>query len=381
MTQATAELTVVEHSTFALSGRRTESAWGEDVHAQESEQTVVRLVAADGTVGVGAAYTSKALVDASLALMWPWMRNQSAVDPEGVTEMLHQTAYWQGRGGAVTTTISAVNLALWDIFGKVCNQPVSVLLGGNYRTSVRPYASLAFGDPADLTRRVQAVLADGFRAIKLGWHPFGRVDPATDEAMIRSVRRAIGDDIDLMVDAGGSEPFWPHRVAWARRTANMLAEYGVEWFEEPLSPDDLEGYRLLRRVSPVKIAGGETLTRRQSFRPLFSPKAIDIVQPDTTKVGGLSEARRIGWSALDHGVDYVPHGFNNAIGLAADVQLSAALPNCSRIEFITEAAYMDDLICDPFRMSSDGTLAVPDRPGLGIELDPDAIAHYSKAQG
>lgn len=295
--------------------------------------------------------------------------------------MLHQTAYWQGRGGAVTTTISAVNLALWDIFGKVCNQPVSVLLGGNYRTSVRPYASLAFGDPADLTRRVQAVLADGFRAIKLGWHPFGRLDPATDEAMIRAVRKAIGDEIDLMVDAGGSEPFWPHRVAWARRTASMLAEYGVEWFEEPLSPDDLEGYRLLRRVSPVKIAGGETLTRRQSFRPLFSPKAIDIVQPDTTKVGGLSEARRIGWSALDHGVDYVPHGFNNAIGLAADVQLSAALPNCSRIEFITEAAYMDDLICDPFRMSSDGTLAVPDRPGLGIELDPDAIAHYSKARG
>ena len=139
----------------------------------------------------------------------------------------------------------------------------------------------------------------------------------------------------LMVDAGGSEAFWPHGYKWALNTAKMLANYQVVWFEEALPPDDLEGYVELRRHSPVPIATGEVLTRRQSFRPFIERHAVDIIQPDCTKNGGLTESLRIGWLCQEHNVLLVPHGWNTAVGLAADLQLAAALPIAKYVEFLT----------------------------------------------
>ena len=225
--------------------------------------------------------------------------------------------------------------------------------------------------------RLTATVARGFRAIKLGWRPFGRRDHGFDELLVQTARDAVGADVDLLVDAGGSEEFWPHRYKWALRTAQMLAQYDVGWFEEPLPPDDLEGYARLTEVSPLPIAGGEVLTRRQAFQPWIERRAVDILQPDVTKCGGLSEVRRIAWQAYDAGIQVVSHGWNTAIGVAADLHLAAAMPVAKYVEFLTPAPYIDEIIEQPFELDSDGCLAVPSGAGLGIELNREALKRFA----
>ncbi|HEX5499587.1 MAG TPA: enolase C-terminal domain-like protein, partial [Thermomicrobiales bacterium] len=220
--------------------------------------------------------------------------------------------------------------------------------------------------------------ARGFRAFKIGWGPFGRRDdPKLDEAIVRAARNAIGDDAQLFVDAGGSDAYWRPGLKWALRTSQMLAAYGVGWFEEALRPDAIDDFCVLRMQSPVPIAGGEVLTRRQSFTPWLVRGAFDIVQPDVTKVGGLSEQRRIAWMADEFGVRYVGHGWNTALGVAADLQLAAALPQCDLVEFIGGSAYVDGLLRQPFALDANGDLEIPLAPGLGVALDPDRVARYA----
>ena len=233
--------------------------------------------------------------------------------------------------------------------------------------------------PAALADRLQAIRARGFRAFKIGWGPFGRRDPATDEAIVRAAREAIGPEGQLMVDAGSSDAFWVQGYKWALRTAQMLSEYNVAWFEEPLPPDALADYVRLREHSPVPIAGGEVLTRRQSFQPWLEAGAFDVVQPDVTKVGGLSEERRIAWMARDHGVRFIPHGWNTAVGLAADLQLASAFPDTDLVEYLDGSPFIDDLVVTPWRLDADGMLAIPSSPGLGLRLNPDAVARFTRS--
>jgi L-alanine-DL-glutamate epimerase-like enolase superfamily enzyme len=222
-----------------------------------------------------------------------------------------------------------------------------------------------------------AVKSQGFRAFKIGWGPFGRVSRATDEAIVSAARDAIGPESRLMVDAGGSDAFWTNGYKWALRAAQMLANYDVYWFEEALQPDALEDYVLLREHSPIAIAGGEVLTRRQAFQPWLAARAFDIVQPDVTKVGGISDERRIAWMAQDHGVRFIPHGWNTAVGLAADLQLASAFPGTDFVEYLTGSPFIDDITIGGWPLDSDGMLEIPSKPGLGLDLDPDAIAKYS----
>ena len=165
-----------------------------------------------------------------------------------------------------------------------------------------------------------------------------------------------------MVDAGGSEQFWPHGLNWARETAKMLADYDIVWFEEALPPDDIEGYIELTKQSPVPIATGEVLTRRESFLPWLERRAVDIIQPDSTKNGGLSESRRIAWAAFDHNIQLVSHGWNTAVGLAADLQLAAALPVARYVEYLTPCAYVEDLMTEPFHTRCRGLFRNPRPP-------------------
>ncbi len=158
----------------------------------------------------------------------------------------------------------------------------------------------------------------------------------------------------------------------------MLGDYGVVWFEEALRPDDVEGFRELRQSSPVLIASGEVLTRRQAFQPFIDARALDIIQPDVTKCGGLSEARRLGWAANDRGILLVPHGWNTGVGVAADLALVAALPVARWIEYQTGVPYIEDILAKPFKLDADGMLAIPSGPGLGVELNPDAIQRLSR---
>jgi L-alanine-DL-glutamate epimerase-like enolase superfamily enzyme len=359
-----------------LIGGTVDGGWPEGHTPEDDLHTLIEIETDEGPSGMGSVYTSSALVEAGLLTLRPHWHHESALEPERVSEKLRQSSFWQGRGGTLEHVISGIDLALWDLLGKACRQPVARLLGGYYRQRIKPYASLLFDEPDVLAERLRQVAARGFRAIKLGWRPFGRRNTRFDEQLVRTARDTLGPDVDLMVDAGGSEQFWPHGYKWALRTAHMLAEYGVRWFEEPLSPDDLEGFVQLRAHAPVPIAGGEVLTRRQAFLPWLQRGALDIVQPDATKCGGLSEARRIAWCAADHHVHFVSHGWNTAVGLAADLHLAAALPVAHYVEFLTPAPYIDRLLVRPFALDAEGMLRIPEEPGLGIEVDREALARF-----
>jgi L-alanine-DL-glutamate epimerase-like enolase superfamily enzyme len=220
----------------------------------------------------------------------------------------------------------------------------------------------------------------GFKAFKIGWGPFGRRDATTDEAIVRVARETVGEQAMLMVDAGGSDAFWKGDYKWALRTSRMLAAYDVAWFEEPLIPDALEDYVALRRAAPVPIAGGEVLTRRQAYSPFLRAGAFDVVQPDVTKVGGISEERRIGRMAEEHGVRFIPHGWNTAVGLAADLQLASAFAGTDLVEYKTGSAYIDEIALEAWELDEAGMLAIPDEPGLGLEFDFDAVAKYAAGE-
>jgi L-alanine-DL-glutamate epimerase-like enolase superfamily enzyme len=232
-------------------------------------------------------------------------------------------------------------------------------------------------EPEKMAQPLQMAKELGFRAFKIGWGPFGRaLNSKLDEAIVRSAREAAGDGQKLLVDAGASDAHWPHGLKWAMRTAEMLKDYDVGWFEEALKPDAIDDFCDLRRASPVPIAGGEVLTRRQAFIPWLARGALDIVQPDVTKVGGISEQRRIAWMAADFGVKYIGHGWNTALGVAADLQMATAFPGVDLVEFIGGSPYVDGILAEPFELDDEGYLTIPDRPGLGVDIDRDKIARF-----
>ncbi len=368
---------IAEIRAAGLRGATPKGGWSSDLQPEDCLQTLVLVVTDQGLTGLGSVFSSEELVRSSLAVLEPHYRGESALEPERVSEKLRQNTFWLGRGGAVEHTISGIDIALWDLFGKACGQPVGRLLGGRYRDRVQPYASILMAEPPALAEKLARVRETGFRAFKIGWGPFGRSSAPLDEQIVAAARRAVGPKSLLMVDAGGSDAFWPNGYKWALRTARMLDSYQVAWFEEPLKPDALEDYTRLRREAPVPIAAGEVLTRRQAFLPWLRKGALDIVQPDVTKVGGLSESRRIAWMAQDYGVRFIPHGWNTAVGLAADLQLASAFPETGLVEYLVGSPYIDGLAQEGWRLDENGLLGIPERPGLGLELDPEAVERYT----
>ncbi len=363
-----------------LRGATPEGGWSDEIEQEDCVHTLIAVFTDEDLIGLGSVFTNDGLVRAALSVLEPLYRGENALEPERVSEKLRQHMFWLGRGGSITHTISGIDIALWDLLGKATGQPVGRLLGGRYRERVRPYASLLMDQPAPLAEHLQQIAGQGFRAFKMGWGPFGRVSAALDEAIVRAARDAVGPDALLMVDAGGSDAFWAQGYKWALRTAEMLAAYDVAWFEEPLVPDALRDYAALRRASPVPIAGGEVLTRRQSFQPWLQEGAFDIVQPDVTKVGGITESRRIAWMAEEHGVRFIPHGWNTALGLAADLQLASAFPGTDLVEYIAGSPYVDEIVAGGWQLDGAGMLSIPDAPGLGIALDLEAVARYTRGE-
>ena len=368
---------ITEIQSAGLRHGTPQGGWSHEIRPEDCIHTLVAVHTDEGVTGWGSAFTNDQLVRGALQLLEPLFRGENPLEPERVSEKLHANTFWMGRGGSVTHTISGIDIALWDILGQVTGQPVGRLLGGRYRERVRPYASLLMQEPGALQEHLARVRAEGFRAFKIGWGPFGRHSFALDEAIVRAAREAVGAESLLMVDAGASDAFWGQDYKWAMRTARMLADYGVHWFEEALPPDNLQDYVLLRNHAPLPIAGGEVLTRRQSFQPWLQQRAFDIVQPDVTKVGGISEERRIAWMAEENGVRFIPHGWNTALGLAADLQLASAFQNTDLVEYLTGSPFIDELADTPWRLDADGMLAIPQGPGLGVSINMDAVEKYT----
>ena len=361
-----------------LLGESPKGGWSSEIRPEDSVHSLIAVHTDAGITGYGSVFTNGGLVAAALKVLEPIYRGENALEPERVSDALHQHTFWMGRGGTLTHAISGIDIALWDILGKAVGQPVGRLLGGTYRRKVKPYCSLLMERPEAMGAVVAKYRALGFRAFKIGWGPFGRTsDRKRDEAIVRAAREAAGSENRLFVDAGASDAYWPNGLKWALNTAEMLKDYDIGWFEEALKPDALDDFCALRRQSLVPIAGGEVLTRRQSFIPWLTRGAFDIVQPDVTKVGGISEQRRIAWLAYDFGVKYIGHGWNTALGVAADLQMAAAFPDADLVEFIGGSPYVDGITERPFALDTEGNLEIPALPGLGVSLDREKLARYT----
>jgi L-alanine-DL-glutamate epimerase-like enolase superfamily enzyme len=358
-----------------------DAGWVATTSSGSNYHTLIEIETDTGLIGMGSSYTTGRLVQASVDLIRPLLIGQSAAEPERLCGDIQARTFWFGRGGSLMHALSGIDIALWDLLGQITGQPISRLLGGRHRERVKAYASMIFVEPEGIAAAVEPALAAGFQAVKLGWGSFGRVSARHDEALVRAARAAVGDDVALMVDAGGSVEFWSNDARWAIETSKMLGQYDITWFEEPLAPDDLDGYRLLRERAEVRIAGGEVFVGRRSFLPLIERGAVDIIQPDTTKCGGLSEARQIGRYAADHGIGFASHGWSTAVGFGADLHLAAALPNGAWVELQRPSTYIDELLLAPYVLDADGCVAVPDGPGLGIELDREAVDRLARGVG
>ena len=344
---------------------------------------LVEIVAEDGTTGWGECYGPARLNAPIVNAMAADLAGKDPLAIDAIWLHLYNKYRDYGRKGLVVSALSGIDIALWDLKGHHFETPVYALMGGPFRREVRAYATgtyrLKSGDPLDyIIREVKGYVKEGFSAVKLKIG-FGVNE---DEKLIRAVRDAIGPDIGLMLDANhGFDAL--EAIELGRRVAPL----DIGWFEEPVVPDDLDSYVEVRRGQPIPVAGGECEFTRWGFRDVLTRRAIDILQPDTCAAGGLSECKKIADMATAFGVRYVPHVWGCGVGLAASLQLLAVLPHSPPRHTPLEPILEFDRSEHPFRQEvltspiehKGGIVAIPDGPGLGIEIDRDTIKRFSVA--
>jgi D-galactarolactone cycloisomerase len=341
---------------------------------------LVEIVADDGTTGWGECYGPPRLNAAIIAAFRPLLigGDPLATDVHWLT--LYNQFRDQGQKGLVVTALSGVDIALWDLKGKLLGAPVKQLLGGAFRSDVAAYATGTYrrgtGEARDyICDEVRGYVREGFGAVKLKIG-FGVEE---DLRLIEAVRETIGPDCGLMLDANHG-----FDAIEAIELGRRASRYGIGWFEEPVVPDDLGSYEEVRRGQPIPVAGGECEFTRWGFREVLSRRAMDIIQPDTCAAGGLSECKKIADMATVFGVRYVPHVWGTGVGLAAALQLIAVLPPSPPRTRALQPLLEMDRSEHPFRQAvlmhpiehRGGRVAIPDAPGLGIEIDRAALARF-----
>ena len=361
-----------------------ERRWTSDFGTNSRQDAAIVVVRTDeGLVGYGEAkgtpVVMKVLVEEIFA---PQLLGEDATRVEYLWEKLYSASrlglalkhgrpyHRAGSRGETLHALSGVDVALWDIAGKSLGVPIYRLLGGRVRDRLPAYASGGWAPPDQTADEVLGYRAQGFRGVKIR---VGGLDepqfPERSLVRLRRAREALGDDVGLMMDAHGA--LTPDR---AIRLGQAAGELNIGWFEEPvLADDDLEGLAEVRRRVPMPVTTGESETTRFAFRDIVEHRAADILQPDVAVVGGLTEARRVAALAHAHGLPIAPHVWGSALLWAASLQLAAATPNVIVFEFC-QAYYplLYDLLTTPVRVGADGFVSVPDGPGLGIELQPEA---------
>jgi L-rhamnonate dehydratase len=314
---------------------------------------------------------------------------QDPLRPEAIWQRLYAGSKMTGRRGALICAMGAIDMALWDLKGKALGVPVHTLLGGAVKEGVVPYASLLpTGDTLDayqgsLLEKVERAKAFGYRAAKLevcvnGPYSHNGLQESDDAvvAIVAACREAVGPAFTLMVDVAYA---WPDAKS-ALRVLERLAPYDIFFVETPIDIDDLDGYAYLHDHSPIRIAAGEWQNTHFEFLDLAHRGKLDVLQPDVGRVGGFTEARKVAQIAADGGQLVVPHCWKSGIGIAASAHLAAATACCPFIEFLpadlSESALRRELLVSDLRLEA-GLVALPDRPGLGIELNRDALARYA----
>jgi L-rhamnonate dehydratase len=346
-----------------------------------SQETLIVKVHTDaGIVGVGevdsSSLVAKAIIEAPLSHKICRGLAECVVghDPFEIDRLIHRMfegSIYFGRQGAVIQAMSGVEIALWDILGKATGRPLYQLLGGGFRKKFRAYASILFGDtPAETERLGASLVKQGFRAVKFGWGPMGQ-NEASDIALVRAARQGIGPDTELMVDAGLA---WD--TATAIRRARQFEPFNLTWLEEPLHPDNLQGYARLSAQAPMRIAAGEQICDIKEFQQLMDVGGIDVAQVDVTRVGGLARSKRIGWDSAERHRLCVNHSYKTGVNIAASLHFVAALPNTRYFEYCVEPGALRQKLTKQRFPVVDGDIAVPEEPGLGVELDEEVVARY-----
>lgn len=374
------KIRIVEVRTYVLEHVLDEWFRSSTMTFDRRQHCLVEIVCDDGTSGWGECLGPAMPNQAMVRFYAAHLVGMDPLETELAWVKLYGISRDQGQRGLAMTALSGIDVALWDIKGKHLGMSVAALMGGRFRESVQAYATGGFHRAGrdrveDTAIEVAAHVAGGFRAvkIKIGF------DPAEDLAVIAAVRDAIGPSVELMIDANHG-----YDVLEAIEVGKAAADYGVRWFEEPVVPEHLGAYRRVRAGQPIPVAAGETWHGRYGFREAFEADAVDIAQPDICGTGGFSEGRRVAELAALYGVRVVPHVWGTAIQIAASLQFLASLPfapdrheaRAPMFEFDrTPNPFRQEIASEPFE-AVDGMLAIPNRPGIGIDVDRDAIDRY-----
>jgi D-galactarolactone cycloisomerase len=343
---------------------------------------IVEIETDAGPVGWGESYGPAYITSAVVQSVAPWLIGEDPLRTDYLWQEIYARLRDHGQKGVVIQGLSAIDIALWDIKGKHFGAPVYRLMGGPLRNQVQAYATGLYrrksGNPLEyLAEEAAGYVAGGFKAVKLK-AGFGIEE---DARVTRAVRDAIGPDVALMVDANHA-----YDATAAIRLGRKIEQYNIGWFEEPVPPEDIDGYQAVRAALAIPIAGGECEFTRCGFRNLLVSRAVDVIQPDTCAAGGLSECKKIADMAVAFGTRYNPHVWGTGIALAASLQLLAVLPPHTppslapvepMLEFDrTEHPIRQAVLTAPIEHTN-GMVRVPDGPGLGIKVDRDALARFA----
>ncbi len=336
--------------------------------------TLVQVETDEGISGWGSSSGNGELIEAIVGrVLRPLL---IGMDPTEIEE-IWEKAYFRGghkefgTRGIGVVAMSGVDIALWDILGKVRGVPLYQLLGGKHRDKVPVYATALYPEePLKVASRARAFVEQGFHGVKVkvGF------DLAQDIKIVDAVRKEVGQDFIVMTDANQG-----YEVEVALSAARAFADCGVFWLEEPLFVEDIEGHARLREQSKIPIAVGENLQTRYAFENFVMRGAVDFLQPDVARVGGVTETLKVAALAAAHGVPISFHTWGDGVALAASVHLSAAIQECIVMELdYTYNPLRAELLCDPLELQN-GYLHPPDGAGLGIEVNPDALRRFASS--
>jgi L-alanine-DL-glutamate epimerase-like enolase superfamily enzyme len=344
------------------------------------DDLIVRIHTDEGITGIGEVDSSPELVQALVQApsshavatsLRDALIGEDPLDVERLWQKMYRGLIYFGRRGIAIHAISGLDIALWDIKGKALGKPVCELLGIPVRDRVRAYASMLMPDTAtEVTRAVSALRDQGFTAVKLGWGTLGK-DPALDVARAAAAREAGGDGVEIMIDSGlGFVADAPKAIAVAREYERL----GIYWLEEPFEPDEYEAYADLADTVDLRIAAGEQDATWWGFRELIERAHVDVVQPDVTRCGGITETLRIAELARSNGIATVPHAWKSGIIKAASLHVNAVLPDGIWQEYcVADTPINTRLTVQRLPIEADGCVAVPTAPGLGVDLDEDVL--------
>ena len=326
----------------------------------ETDEGITGYGEVDTAPGVG-----KAIVDAYMSHGTCYGLREVVIgsdpfDYEQIWNEMWAKTYYYGRSGPVMHVMSGIDMAIWDIMGKATGKPVHKLFGGSYTDKVRAYASALMPEKKETVKRmVESYTSQGFTAIKFGWGPLG-YDVHFDIELIKTARQAAGDHVEIMIDIGKR-----YRLKEAMYVAKALEQLNIYWLEEPLPAEDYTGYKRLTESTTMRIATGEEESGRLAFARLINETHVDVIQPDMSRCGGLTEAKKIATMAADPNILCVPHAFKTGVLVAASIQLIAAIPHAPFLEFsVTESAIRKELLVNPFKQK-DGFVDCSSNAGTG----------------